>query len=763
MTDYNFTTLNDKEFEDITLELISRERNKKYQRFKQGRDGGIDGIYFEDCNKEEIVQCKHFLNSGYSQLKSKLKKEEVDKVKKLNPKKYIFITSLSLTKANVDEIFNIFAPFIKSKKDIYYQEKLNDILKDNKDIEERYYKLWLSSTTILKRILNNAIENRSEFILEEIEEKAKYYVVTDNHNNAIKKLEDSHIIIIAGEAGIGKTTLAESLCLYYTKQGFKFYDIENSIKEADDRYDRDENQIFYFDDFLGATYLNAIQNKSDSYIVKFINRIKRDKKKRFILTSRTNIFNQGILLSSKFKDENIESEEFIIKINSLNEFDKAKILYNHLYFSDLDYEFKNEFYIDKRYKEVIKHKNFNPRLINFITDSKKIRSKNVEIKKFWNYIKEKLNNPHDVWEDSFDEGIDEFGRILVLLTVLNGNRIEEETLRTSYNKYIKLIGLTPSSHQSVDFDSVVKKVVRYFLNRNENALNKFYYTLFNPSVADFILNRYSKEIEKLKLYYHSLENDKALRELINLRNNNLISKKAYIVILNYLLNKSTSEKNTDYLIYLYSCANEVDLEINKKLLKNSLQALINGHTSIKYFEEFSELLYLFEINDFDFSDFDFISNFIFYANKDLDEINKLIKLYNYVSVDDSIITDELNELVTEYIKEELESEGNSIYEYDVQFEESFNEDGYFEVIEGEVENIIEDKLSKLNSYIEYYDGYYIDEEDIKESIYIEDIKERLSSDYTSEKIGDYVRDKEEPFENSIDSNKDNIDNLFERQ
>jgi len=470
LTDYDFSTLNDKEFEDISLELISRDRNKTYQRFKQGKDGGIDGISFEDNNKEEIVQCKHYLKSGYSQLKSKIIKEEVDKVKKLSPSKYIFITSVPLTNANLNEIFNLFKPFIKSKNDIYYPEKLNDILKDNRDIEERYYKLWLSSTTILKRILNNAIENRSEFLLEEMQEKSKYYVMTDNHFKAIKKLEDSHIIIIAGEAGIGKTTLAENLCLYYIKEGFKFYDIDHSIKEVDSVYDKNEKQFFYFDDFLGATYLEAIQNKADSYIVKLINRIKKDKSKRFILTTRTNIFNQGLSLSSKFKDNNIENEEFMITIDSLTSFEKAQILYNHLYFSNLNYEFKNEFYIDKRYKKIVNHKNFNPRLISFITDNKKIESKDVEIKDFWKYIQEKLNNPLDVWEDSFDEGIDEFGRILVILTVLNGNRIYEEDLRASYNNFIHSNVLNNSTHQSKDFDSVIKKVVRYFLNRNKNIL-----------------------------------------------------------------------------------------------------------------------------------------------------------------------------------------------------------------------------------------------------------------------------------------------------
>ena len=235
MNDYDFSALNDKEFENLTIDLISRDRGKRFERFKAGRDGGIDGRFYGEDGKEEIIQCKHYLKTGYGGLISSLKKKnssgvnEADKVKNLNPKKYIFVTSLQLSSANKKDIKEIFEPYIKSDSDIYGQEDLNDLLKNNSDIEENHYKLWISSTTVLQRIFNNAIKGRSEFELEEIHAKIKYYVVTENHNNAIRKLEDSHTIIIAGEPGIGKTTLAEQIVLNYIEKGFEFCVIADSI------------------------------------------------------------------------------------------------------------------------------------------------------------------------------------------------------------------------------------------------------------------------------------------------------------------------------------------------------------------------------------------------------------------------------------------------------------------------------------------------------------------------------------------------------
>jgi len=228
MIDYDFSTLNDKEFENLSIDLISKDRDKRFERFKAGKDGGIDGRFYYDDGSQEIIQCKHYLKTGFTGLITSLNKKnngvnEIDKVKKLNPLKYIFITSLPLSAENKKTIKELFDPYIKNDSDIYGQEDLNQILGNHTDIEKKYYKLWLSSTVVLDRIINNAIESRSEFLLEDIRAKVKYYVVTENHQKAINKLEESHIIIIAGEPGIGKTTLAEHLALWCIEKDYKFY------------------------------------------------------------------------------------------------------------------------------------------------------------------------------------------------------------------------------------------------------------------------------------------------------------------------------------------------------------------------------------------------------------------------------------------------------------------------------------------------------------------------------------------------------------
>jgi len=161
MNDYDFSVLNDKEFENLSIDLISSDRGKRFERFKAGRDRGIDGRYYGTDRKEEIIQCKHYIKTGYNGLIYSLKKHEADKVRLLNPNRYIFVTSLPLSASNKIEIKEIFKPYIKKDNDIYGQEDLNDLLKSNPNIEENHYKLWISSTTVLKRIFINALNFRT--------------------------------------------------------------------------------------------------------------------------------------------------------------------------------------------------------------------------------------------------------------------------------------------------------------------------------------------------------------------------------------------------------------------------------------------------------------------------------------------------------------------------------------------------------------------------------------------------------------------------
>ncbi len=489
MSDYTFETLNDKEFEVLTVDLLSKEFNTRIERFKSGRDGGVDGRFFEGSvgNAVVILQCKHWLKSGIRALIAECRKTEAAKVRALNPSRYIFITSLALSAKNKKDIYETFSPYIKCESDIFGQEDLNSLLTKYSEVERQHYKLWLAGTNVLQSILSNDVLGRSSFELEEIQEFLPKYVRTENHKIAFEKLEELGSIIINGEPGIGKTTLAKQICFEYAAQGYQLVVVHESIVEAEQLYNPELKQIFYFDDFLGSNFLSAIDAKQDSHIISFMKRVSKDSLKRFILTTRSNILNQGKRLSEKFEQGNLDKNEYEIRIQSLTEFDRAQILYNHIYFGDLSEDFVQQIYIDKRYRSIISHQNFNPRLIEFITDAIKVE-KEASPEDYWNYIQKSLDNPKDIWRGMIQTQISDLDRHIVIAIVLNGSPVSEEQIVALLTN-LKESGLDMTSEYPT-ISSIMRGLVGSVLNRNLGQNGQITYSLFNPSIADFVIFEY---------------------------------------------------------------------------------------------------------------------------------------------------------------------------------------------------------------------------------------------------------------------------------
>lgn len=748
---YDFSQLHDKEFEILVTDLLSKHLDVRIERFKQGKDKGVDGRFFSNSDKEEIIQCKHYLKTGYKGLINKLKKEEADKVKKLSPEKYYFITSLSLARDNKKEIRKIFEPYIKRDDDIFGQEDLNDLLSFYPEIEEKHFKLWITSTTVLERILNNAIKGRSGFELERIKDNSYKYVQTKNHDKAIEILENEGVLIISGEPGIGKTTLAENLCLFYASQKFEFIDIEESLSEAEAIYKRDKRQVFYFDDFLGSNYFEAISNKKDSHIIKFIERVAKDKTKRFILTSRTNILNSGVLHSPILANNKIQKREFLLQITSLTDLDRARILYNHIWHSNLKEEFIEVYYTDKQYRKVIKHKNYNPRLIEFITDVDRITVSDSS--EYWSYIKNTLDNPKEVWADCFKRQNNAFVRNLVNLAVFNGGEIAEDELRESYLELNKIEGQSNKSHTEKDFESMSQLATKSFINRTK-AYSEIKYSLFNPSIADFVIQDYIRNFDKIKSIFQSLNTVKSLKQLQSLQLGKYITNKKAKKLKKILFADALKRgKAYDYLIFLARLLlNEKD---KKKDIIGVLEKIIEYPKTIKEFSSFLSLLLNFK-DELKIEDYSFLIHLVGNRYLDESEIREFLYFIETISLDDESILDYIREEIESSVKAELDFTKDEI---DInQYINHYYYDGWYDEVDidrREIERELEEKAWEL---IYKFESSCVEHMEFN-------IAEIISDIDINEMVNKYLKshgDDTEGFSRGTTSYDQDIDDLFDR-
>jgi len=156
MSDYDFKPLNDKEFEILCADILGKVESRHFERFKAGRDAGVDGRYFTDEGNEVILQCKHWSNTQLNQLIRELRDTEKPKLDKLKPHRYLLAVSNPLSRVDKRNIQRVLAPHLASESDIYGKEDLNDFLKQNPKIEQRHYKLWLHRGRLRKRKIKHA-------------------------------------------------------------------------------------------------------------------------------------------------------------------------------------------------------------------------------------------------------------------------------------------------------------------------------------------------------------------------------------------------------------------------------------------------------------------------------------------------------------------------------------------------------------------------------------------------------------------------------
>lgn len=744
---YDFSQLNDKEFECIVCDLVSKRDGVNVDRFKPGKDQGVDGRFYS-ISGETILQCKHYLKSGYEKMVSVLKKHEKNKVVRLNPKRYIFATSLPLSRKNKKEIVSIFNPYIKSEEDVIGQENLNDLLSSYPDIEIKHFKLWLSSTIVLQRLLNNAIMGRSDYELSQIVRKSKRFVPTEDFERAKDFLLNRNVVILTGEPGIGKTTLAENLCLLYCSHGYEFIVIEESLSEAESVYDKNKKQLFYFDDFLGSNYLEAIEAKKDSHIAKFIERISVDPSKKFILTSRTNIFNMGLFYSAIFINKKIKNSEFILNINSISKFDKAKILYNHLWFSNLSELFIDQVYKDKRYWMIINHSNYSPRLVEFVTDCERLSE--ISENDYWDHVLETFDNPIDVWDNCFKVQSNQQVRNLVMLTVFNGGEISEDDLQNSFELLNSIQRLPLSTIVDLGFKSSSRLATRFFLTRNLIS-KKFVFKLYNPSISDYILNEFRDSSGMVFDVFQSLSTIKSIQQFESLKKENIFSfpNNYYLILLESAIKYY---KPFEYKIYFaYQCK---ELEHCYIFIKN----IIKEGLDVK--QDISNLEYFILLIDKFWDEIDFKFDIFFYKyienGVDTDEAYALVSLCEHYLFDDDKALSLLLSVLKEYVYHEVDQGA-----IDIDWSGCVD---YYEGYEGEFEIVVDnDKIfNKLvemgQGVIGYFNSELVNSLEIDIAEIIDDIdRDKIVSNIDYSEASSWGDGKK-----SHEFKSSDIDDLFER-
>lgn len=482
MPDYDFRLLSSYDFELLARDLLQEEMNVRLESFSRGRDGGID-FRFRSTNGALVVQCKHYAN--YDDLSRVLNRDEVKKVQRLKPNRYLLVVSTPLTPPRKEKLLQLFAPFCRGTQDIFGREDLNNLLARHPSVERQNFKLWLTSEPVLTRFLHAGIWGDAELTLQRIRRRASRYVPNPSFNRAKGILDEHHYCIIAGIPGIGKTTLAEILLIdYVDRHSFQAIRIANDLSEIKGVKNPRNRQIFYFDDFLGTKALDKLQKNEDQRLVEFLEEVAANPNWRFVLTTREYILNAAKIRYEAFAYPPVSLKPCVVELSDYMRPIRGRILYNHIFFSDLPNPYKCALLENKHYEQILSHQNYNPRLIEHLTQARNLE--HVSAHSYFEDFIANLANPKRIWEHAFRHQLAEAAQHVLIVMGSLPDEVLVKDLELAFNAFFQYRrarhGFSVSSR---DFERALKELDGNFIKTTLIGRDQIA-AFHNPSVGDFL-------------------------------------------------------------------------------------------------------------------------------------------------------------------------------------------------------------------------------------------------------------------------------------
>ena len=449
-----------------------------------GADEGIDLRHCNRSGRVTIVQCKHYAGSDFPRLLSHLRRRELPQVERLRPARYVVATSISLTPANKCRIIDLLGPYVRHSRDVLGCDDLNGLLSRHPEVQRRHIKLWLTSVELFDRAMRHARLCQSEFEVQRIHARSHLYVPNQCFKRARAILQRNRVVIIAGKPGIGKTTLAEMLLYSYIGRGYTPVVLRSSIEEGQGQFEHRVRQIFYFDDFLGRTFLGEnrhfLGRNEDLALLRFIERVSCSVNSLLIMTSREHVVRDACRSSERLNQGFISDLKCVLQLGDYSLSQKARILYNHVYFSDLPAAYRRQFKRPHLYLTVLRSEYFSPRYVEWICSFARVR--HVSARAYERFVLTALKCPERIWKHAFEQEIGDAGRsVLLALATLEDSTCVNRVLAATeglHQHRTRKYGMTWAPD---DIRNALRDLEGTFMNLACGRV-----AFLNPSVGEFV-------------------------------------------------------------------------------------------------------------------------------------------------------------------------------------------------------------------------------------------------------------------------------------
>ncbi len=484
------------DFQNLARDVIQIREGFLFESFKEGKDRGIDGRF---CSEEGavILQAKRY--GEYKALKKELK-EETKKVEKLQPKRYILVVSIPLDEGQKSELMQFFQEYIKQPGDLVSSDDLNNYLCHPRymNVVRNYPKLWAAGGAVLqeliREVINNSVAEESRRQLALAKEARETFVATRIYHDAMDMLEKQKCVIVSGQPGAGKSTLARIAALYYMEVVHfeEFIWTTSSVQKLMDLYVPERKQVFVADDIWGQVfYAEKRHDREMSYLEQLLSLIKRDKNKVLIITTREYIYQQATAKYSVMRFT-IERYKLICHIDTYTDAEKAGILFSHLYNANLAFKYVCPIY--RQAEIIIGIPDYNPRIIDLFLKNNDPWNDSPD--EFVQRFIENIRSPFAFWEDIFNRLTAE-ARLLALIAFITQGEMEPvgmKDLEKAYYHCLAHMKHAPDNTRNYfacisELEKTIIEVDTYYSDSDEKVVR-----FRTPAAQDFLLKHLRENI-----------------------------------------------------------------------------------------------------------------------------------------------------------------------------------------------------------------------------------------------------------------------------
>lgn len=396
-------------------------------------------------------------------------------------------------------------PLLQEEEDILGADDWEGCLAQHEKIRNRYPMLWKGDADNLRHLLRaeqDCIETAErELLLQEMEASLRCFALPPQAGEAMQRLLREKALIITGEPGIGKTTLAHYLIhRLIVEEGYEPVRLHSDIREAHRPLRPDRKQVFLYDDFLGECfYRDHLRRREDGSIAEFIAHLRRCEGKLIILTSREYIFRQAAATYDSFREDNTKLYRLRLHIAAEAEDFRSEILHRHLLHKGFSLRRIAALTQTPRGKDessplqrIIRHPNFNPRILD--TALRRIAALNPHCN-VASRLQQALNNPYELYETAFLNDLSEAQRAMLLALATLPRDCPLGSLRHLMQQTEQELAEAPEDSLHV--------LLGTFLTTQPDRLHRHLVNFHNPGVRDFC-HRY--------LHLHPIETERLVRK-----------------------------------------------------------------------------------------------------------------------------------------------------------------------------------------------------------------------------------------------------------